>query len=315
MPTIDESDHDVEVEEKSESIVSSSFHDISNHNGSSHGISEEGSLKTTLNSNDEFDIKKIVMNLTDGDISDIHDLVNSTVIADISDIVGFDGCGKKLTVPKIHGLDEYRQHKKGQSKLTNVELIEQGKTWAKHIKEPWQITVIVGIYLFFSVGFGLPLFSVMANVILHIIRKFLGADVAVGSKAEISFSPIYPSIYMNQPFYITLIGFLVQLLDAFWYIYLTKTFTYGFRWLDGRPTSARMGKRTLVIVDNPCMHQLLESFVSKLFAQSYGFVSIDVHGASGLDHFVHRFTHRVARGVLIAVGRPDGRLSCLCKLK
>ena len=41
--------------------------------------------------------------------------------------------------------------------------------------------------------------------------------------------------------------------------------------------------------------------------------SIDVHGASGLDHFVHRFTHRVARGVLIAVGRPDGRLCCLAK--
>jgi hypothetical protein len=28
---------------------------------------------------------------------------------------------------------------------------------------------------------------------------------------------------------------------------------------------------------------------------------------------VHRFTHRVARGLLIALGRPDGRLSCLSK--
>ena len=26
------------------------------------------------------------------------------------------------------------------------------------------------------------------------------------------------------------------------------------------------------------------------------------------DHFVHRFTHRVVRGLLLAVGRPDGRL-------
>ena len=32
-----------------------------------------------------------------------------------------------------------------------------------------------------------------------------------------------------------------------------------------------------------------------------------------MDHFVHRFTHRVARGLLIAVGRPDGRLCCLAK--
>jgi hypothetical protein len=38
-----------------------------------------------------------------------------------------------------------------------------------------------------------------------------------------------------------------------------------------------------------------------------------VHGASGLDHFVHRFTHRVVRGVLIAAGRPDGRMGCLAK--
>ena len=38
-----------------------------------------------------------------------------------------------------------------------------------------------------------------------------------------------------------------------------------------------------------------------------------MHGASGLDHFVHRFTHRVVRGLLIAVGRPDGRLCCLAK--
>ena len=32
-----------------------------------------------------------------------------------------------------------------------------------------------------------------------------------------------------------------------------------------------------------------------------------------MDHFVHRFTHRVVRGLLIAVGRPDGRLCCLAK--
>ena len=28
---------------------------------------------------------------------------------------------------------------------------------------------------------------------------------------------------------------------------------------------------------------------------------------------MHRFTHRVVRGLLIAVGRPDGRLCCLSK--
>jgi hypothetical protein len=76
---------------------------------------------------------------------------------------------------------------------------------------------------------------------------------------------------------------------------------------------ARFGKRTIVIVDTPTNHQLLESFVSKLFSQSYSHTSVDVHGASGLDHFVHRFTHRVVRGVLLAAGRCDGRMGCLAK--
>lgn len=88
---------------------------------------------------------------------------------------------------------------------------------------------------------------------------------------------------------------------------------WGFRWFDGRPLWARFGKRSLVIVDTPCNHQLLEAFVSKLFSLSYGFVSIDVHGACGIDHFVHRFTHRVVRGSLVAIGRTDGRLCCLAK--
>jgi len=76
---------------------------------------------------------------------------------------------------------------------------------------------------------------------------------------------------------------------------------------------ARHGRRTLVIVDSPMVHQLTENFVSKLYAQAYSFCGLDVHGANGLDHFVHRFTHRVCRGVLLAVGRPDGRLCCLAK--
>jgi hypothetical protein len=85
------------------------------------------------------------------------------------------------------------------------------------------------------------------------------------------------------------------------------------RYSENRPLSARPGKRTIVIVDTPMVHQMTENFLSKLFSQAYSTCSIDVHGASGLDHFVHRFTHRVTRGLLMAVGRPDGRLCCLGK--
>ena len=73
-------------------------------------------------------------------------------------------------------------------------------------------------------------------------------------------------------------------------------------------TQARLGRRTLVIADVPYVHQLLESYVSKMFSLSYSIGSLEVHGANAIDHLVHRFTHRVYRGTLIAVGRTDGRV-------
>ena len=72
------------------------------------------------------------------------------------------------------------------------------------------------------------------------------------------------------------------------YVFLVKIITWLDRWLMGRPMWARIGKRTIVIVDTPCVHQLLETFVSKLYAEAFSFCTVDVHGASGLDHFVHR---------------------------
>ena len=39
-----------------------------------------------------------------------------------------------------------------------------------------------------------------------------------------------------------------------------------------------------------------------------GFVQVNVDGP---DHLVHRHTHRVVRGALLAVGRPDGRMHSL----
>ena len=61
-----------------------------------------------------------------------------------------------------------------------------------------------------------------------------------------------------------------------------------------RPLLARLGRRTVLILDLPYVHQLLEAYLSKLFALSYGVASVDVHGADPADHFVHCFTHRSA---------------------
>lgn len=238
--------------------------------------------------------RTMAMNLTDGCIDDMHTMLETCIVPNISSIVGYDEYGDPLT---------------GDDLATNADLRAKGVMWGEHVREPWIVTVLVGVYLLISVGLGIPLFGTIVAIILAIIRA-AGVDIGHG---VLQFSLKDPMLIYEQGVGWTLLGLGLQLIDAVWFIYLGKCLTWGLRWKDGRPMSARMGKRTIVIVDSPCIHQLVENFASKLFSQSYGFCGVDVHGASGLDHFVHRFTHRVVRGVLLAVGRPDGRLCVLAK--
>ena len=62
--------------------------------------------------------------------------------------------------------------------------------------------------------------------------------------------------------------------------------------MQGRKLLARLGRRTVLVLDVAYVHQLLEAYVSKLFSLSYGCATIDVHGAEPSDHFLHCFTHR-----------------------
>ena len=73
----------------------------------------------------------------------------------------------------------------------------------------------------------------------------------------------------------------------------------------------RVSGRSLIIGDVPWVAQTIEAFVSKLFALSYSVATVGVYSANPVDHLVHRMTHRVVRGALLAVGRPDGRLNAL----
>jgi len=87
--------------------------------------------------------------------------------------------------------------------------------------------------------------------------------------------------------------------------------TMLLRMVQGRSMLHRLGTRTVVIGDVPWVSQSLEAFTSKLFASAYSIASVNVYSGNPADHLVHRFTHRVTRGTLLAVGRPDGRLSAL----
>lgn len=82
-----------------------------------------------------------------------------------------------------------------------------------------------------------------------------------------AFTPRTPHIILQQDPVWTAIGLFIQILDALFFIYIVKNFTRISRFLGNRAIGARHGKRTIVIVDNPCIHQLAENFCSKLFAQ------------------------------------------------
>ena len=161
----------------------------------------------------------------------------------------------------------------------NIKLRAQGVTWAKHITEQWRCMVLSGIYIAASVISGYPIFRLL----------FAGARVEGA------------------------LTYVLRALDATVYVFLPKIFSYLLRIIEGRTILARHGKRSLLICDVPYVHKNLENYVTKLFALSYGFISVEVHGAEAHDDMVHTHTHRVVRGALMALGRPEGRLLSLLK--
>ena len=107
----------------------------------------------------------------------------------------------------------------------------------------------------------------------------------------------------------------VKTLDALVYVFLPQLMMLLLRLLQRRPLLHRMVGRSVLIGDCPWVAQCVEAFASKLFACSYSATAVAVASANPADHLVHRHTHRVVRGGLLAVGRPDGRLSALTTLE
>ena len=173
-------------------------------------------------------------------------------------------------------------------------LVAAGQEWAARITEGWHATVFSACYV--------------AGTILFQWAPFNVVSVLVGAG-----SPFYYQCQTSASK--CAIGFALRLVDVIVYIWIGWVFLLLRRRLHRRPVFARRGKRVLVIADVPWVHQSIEVYVSKLFALSYGDNGLDVHGANPVDSFVHRFTHRVQRGVLIALGRPDGRVASLSRVE
>jgi len=262
-----------------------------------------------------YDKPEVLMRLTDGCIQDLNTLFATNLIPNLCAIVGRDINGAALeevhAVSSSHGVTSATSSSEnGRDNQVHDRLVAQGQAWAEHIAESWKVLVIAGAYIVISVTFGIPLFGVLGDCI---VRALKAVGVVDAGAEGLGVSLRHPYLFFAQPVPWIIASLAVQLLDAVFYIYLGKHLTRVMRILQGRAYGARLGKRTIVIVDHATVHQLVENFVSKLFSQSYSIVGVDVHGASGLDHFVHRFTHRVVRGVLLAVGRPDGRMCSLAK--
>ncbi|MGD1921923.1 MAG: hypothetical protein ACFCAD_25340 [Pleurocapsa sp.] len=102
---------------------------------------------------------------------------------------------------------------------------------------------------------------------------------------------------------------IITIADIGVYIFGAWLWTLALRYIQGRQLLARMGKRTLVIGDISWLNKLLQAYVSKLFALSYGIATIEIHSADPHNHLLHDFGHRVVRGTLIWLGIPDGRRS------
>ena len=161
---------------------------------------------------------------------------------------------------------------------TEKQLRAQGDVWADHVLEGVKGWILSFVYIVVTVTLGYPLVTGVAT----------GAGVA-GASA----------------FYVT------RFFDALLYAFLPQICITGIRLWQGRDLKHRMTARTVVIGDVPWVAQSAEAFLSKIFACAYSAAGITVLSGNPADHLVHRHTHRVVRGALLLVGRPDGRLSAL----
>jgi len=205
--------------------------------------------------------------------------------SDVADIKRLNACFAASSAPSLVGADARGAALEGGDGARHRALRCAGRAWALHVLEAPHAWLLSAAYIFGTVLSGHPLLS-------GLFAALAPAGGFPGGGG---------------------VRWALVALDCAIYCFLPLLFSLALRLLQGRQLLARLGKRTLVVGDVPYVHQLLESYVSKLFSLSYSIASLDVHGANAIDHLVHRFTHRVSRGVLVAAGRPDGRLFSMTK--
>jgi hypothetical protein len=185
---------------------------------------------------------------------------------------------------------------------TASKLRSQGRRWSQHVLEGPLSWILGTLYIFLTVCLGV---TPICAIVSAAIGRSLPApelDASVGPSAVLS---------ADVPSWLWAARHLATIADSTLYAFLPWWTTVLIRLVQGRPWLHRVAGRSILIGDVPWVAQSAEAFASKLFALSYSIASCSFASANPADHLVHRHTHRVRRGSLLAVGRPDGRLNAL----
>ena len=176
---------------------------------------------------------------------------------------------------------------------TSARLRDQGSTWGQHVLEG-------------------PISWIMSSV--YIVATVVSRQTPLSAIVGAALGHALPSPTANEssvPAWEMVLTYLVGLLDATIYCFLPWWTSVLLRLLQRRPWLHRVAGRSVLIGDIPWVAQAAEAFASKMFALSYSIATASFYSANPNDHLVHRHTHRVTRGSLLAIGRPDGRLNSL----
>lgn len=167
-------------------------------------------------------------------------------------------------------------------------ILEAGWYLASHLVENYYAALMVAIYILLTVTLGHPLLSGT----LSLVKACLGVDSEDSAPLMVA-------------------GYVVAHADAWVYVFLAGIVITVHRKFSGRRLWTRYCSRQVVIVDSTVNYKLLRAYVSKLRSLAYRVSTFGVSGQNGADHFVHEIMSSTGSDVILAVGRPDGRLAGL----
>eukprot|EP00441_Pelagodinium_beii_P046966 CAMPEP_0197620904 /NCGR_PEP_ID=MMETSP1338-20131121/1609_1 /TAXON_ID=43686 ORGANISM="Pelagodinium beii, Strain RCC1491" /NCGR_SAMPLE_ID=MMETSP1338 /ASSEMBLY_ACC=CAM_ASM_000754 /LENGTH=1722 /DNA_ID=CAMNT_0043190209 /DNA_START=60 /DNA_END=5225 /DNA_ORIENTATION=- len=170
----------------------------------------------------------------------------------------------------------------------NESLKQTGNYLSSHLQEVYWATLLPAIYIIVTVTAGFPVINGCWGLIAD--HTLMLDDSSIEYIAA---------------------NYVTSFLDALLYCFLAAIFASGHRLFTGRRLWTRYCSRTLVVVDSTMNYKLLRAYASKLRSLAFRFNAFGVAGQNGTDHFVHEMTHLAHSDVILAVGRPDGRLSAL----